>query len=280
MSAVYHQLDDFSSDEAEQRDPAAAVARMMARWEDEALLADAPGLRAGEARPGTGLDPGQRALRTGSSGEATAPLSPPWSGALSSPLDDVANMQNAAKWTIAAASVVGIALITAWPVIAVGQVHSYVHAILAGAGLLSALAGVALAIWSSSKVLESRLTTPATLNSPALRGLRDRISHEPAPFLGPFATIEELLKPRAIFASLMRYLIETENLGLLEHSEAQFLDARRQAARAEPYVQFVLAMAHACMMHADLRRSRWHTLIGTVLVVIGSTVFFTATSVH
>ena len=55
----------------------------------------------------------------------------------------------------------GAALISGGPLVAVGQVHGAAHALLAGAGLVVALSGVGLAIWSTSKVLSPRLTTPA-----------------------------------------------------------------------------------------------------------------------
>jgi hypothetical protein len=122
----------------------------------------------------------------------TAPASGPGTGkafeALPSPLEAVDDLRSAAKWTLAAEGAVGAALISGGPLVAVGQVHGTGHALLAGAGLAVALGGVGLAIWFTSKVLSPRLTTPATLRSPALAGLRQVIEAEPAQFLGVMAT--------------------------------------------------------------------------------------------
>ena len=107
---------------------------------------------------------------------------------LPSPLEAVDDLRSAAKWTIVAASAVGAALISGGPLVAVGQVHGVAHALIAGAGLVLALAGVGLAIWTTSTVLSPRLTTPVTLRSPALAGLRAIIEADPAQFFGPVAT--------------------------------------------------------------------------------------------
>ena len=85
--------------------------------------------------------------------------------ALPSPLDSVGDMRAAAKWTLAAAGAVGAALIGGAPLVAVGQVHGVLHAVLAGLGLALALAGVGTAIWFTSKVLVPRLITPAVFKN-------------------------------------------------------------------------------------------------------------------
>jgi hypothetical protein len=123
------------------------------------------------------------------SGKGTRPLP--------SPLDAVDDLRSTAKWTLAAAGAVGAVLISGGPLVAVGQVHGIAHALLAGAGLAIALTGVGLAIWSTSKVLSPQLTTPATLRSRALEGLRKEIEKEPAQFFGVVAAdIDSLLLHR------------------------------------------------------------------------------------
>jgi hypothetical protein len=52
---------------------------------------------------------------------------------------------------------------TGGPLVAVGQVHGVLHAVLAGLGLAIALGGAGMAIWFTSKVLVPRLMTPAVL---------------------------------------------------------------------------------------------------------------------
>src|ERR1700734_2438056 len=111
--------------------------------------------------------------------DPTAPDAKKALGSLPSPLDAVDDLRAAAKWTLAAAGAVGAALISGGPLVAVGQVHGLGHALLAGLGLALALAGVGIAIWSTSKVLAPRLTTRRTVMSPALAGLRHDIEEEP-----------------------------------------------------------------------------------------------------
>src|SRR5258708_30667053 len=96
-------------------------------------------------------------------------------GELPPPLDSVADLRSAAKWTIAAAGAVGTALIGGVPLVAAGQVHGIGRAVLVAAGLVVALTGVGLAIWQTSQVLVPPITTAATLRAPEelkeLRGL-------------------------------------------------------------------------------------------------------------
>jgi hypothetical protein len=86
---------------------------------------------------------------------------------LPSPLDAVDDRRTTAKWMLAASGAVGAALISSGPLVAVGQVHGVLHAVLAGLGLVIALGEVGLAIWFASQVLVPRLTTPATLRTSA-----------------------------------------------------------------------------------------------------------------
>jgi hypothetical protein len=132
---------------------------------------------------------------------------------LPSLLDAADDLQAAAKWTLAAEGAVGAALISGGPLVAVGQVHGTGHVLLAGACLAVALGGVGLAIWFTSKVLSPRLTTPETLQSPGLAGLRRMIEAEPAQFFGVVATRVDVL---------------------LEHQEVAVDLARKVAAKKDP----------------------------------------------
>ena len=88
-------------------------------------------------------------------------------GAQPSPDTAVDDMRSTAKWTLAVAGAVGAALISGGPLVAIGQVHDALHAVLAAVGLVIALGGVGLAIWRTSQVLSPRLMTPAQLPDPA-----------------------------------------------------------------------------------------------------------------
>jgi hypothetical protein len=197
---------------------------------------------------------------------------------LPSPLEAVDDLRAAAKWTLAAEGAVGAALISGGPLVAVGQVHGPAHALLAGAGLAVALGGVGLAIWFTSKVLSPRLTTPETLRSPGLAGLRRVIEAEPAQFLGVAATkVDALLEHQEVAVDLARKVVAEQDPARRRLIHRQLHRAEANAARAAPYVRWLLALAHVWQIEADLRRSRWFTLAGGVLVVAGAVLFFIAT---
>ena len=198
---------------------------------------------------------------------------------LPSPLDAVDDLRSAAKWTIVAAGAVGAALISGGPLVAVGKVHGVAHALIAGAGLVLALIGVGLAIWTTSTVLSPRLTTPATLRSPALAGLRTIIEADPAQFFGPVATsIDALLLHREVTVTLARLLAVEKEPAKRTMIERQLQRAKANAERAAPYVRWLLALGHVWQIKQALERSRWFTLAGGMLVIAGSVLFFAATS--
>jgi hypothetical protein len=198
---------------------------------------------------------------------------------LPSPLEAVDDLRSAAKWTIVAAGAVGTALISGGPLVAVGKVHGVAHALIAGAGLILALIGVGLAIWTTSTVLSPRLTTPATLRSPALAGLRAIIEADPAQFFGPVAaSVDALLLHREVTVTLARLLAAEKEPAKRTMIERQLQRAKANAERAAPYVRWLLALGHVWQIKRALDRSRWFTLAGGVLVIAGSVLFFTATS--
>jgi hypothetical protein len=205
----------------------------------------------------------------------------PGSDPLPSSLDALADLRSAAKWTLLAAGAVGAALIGGGPLVAVGQVHGVAHAVLAGLGLVIALTGVGLAIWHTSRVLEPRLTTPEDLASGALAGLRQQVERDPVWFFGYVATtVEDLRSYQVIAANLARQFTAETDAARRELIEPRLRQVERDAARAEPYVRFLVAAAHVWKLNEELRRSRWYTMLGGVFVVIGAVLFFTAAGGH
>lgn len=196
-------------------------------------------------------------------------------GALPSPLDAVDDLRSAARWTLAAAGAVGVALISGGPLVAAGQVRGIAHVVVAGAGLLLALGGVGLAIWSTSKVLAPRLTTTATVMSPELAGLRKTIEASSAQVFGVLATsVPDLLKHQEIAVGLARQVAAEADPARRQLMEAQLRRVEGNAARAAPYVGWLVGLAHVWLMNEDLRRSRRFTLGGAALVVVGAVLFF------
>ena len=128
-------------------------------------------------------------------------------------------------------------------------------------------------------MLSPRLTTPQTLRSPGLAGLRWVIEAEPAQFLGVVATkVDALLDHQEVAVDLARKAAAEKDPARRRLIHRQLRWAEANAARAAPYVRWLLSLAHVWQIEADLRRSRWSTLAGGLLVVAGSILFFTATS--
>jgi hypothetical protein len=199
-----------------------------------------------------------------------------WS--LPSPLDALDDLRSTAKWTLATVGAVGAVLISGGPLVAVGRVHGTSHALLAGAGLAVAVLGIGLAIWTTSQVLAPRLTTPATLRSRALRGLRRQLDAEPEQFFGTAATsVTGLLMHQAVAVDLAGRLARAKDPQEVARIEADLKRALRSAERAAPYVRRLLPLGHAWAVKKALDRSRWYTLAGGVLVVGGAVLFFIAT---
>ncbi|MFF8958588.1 hypothetical protein [Streptomyces sp. NPDC014894] len=196
---------------------------------------------------------------------------------LPSPLDSVADSRDAARWTLASAGAVGALLLGGGPLLAVGRIGDWTHALWAGGGLLLALVGVAWAMWQTSEVLVPPLTTPEVLTSPAVRGLREQFDAAPGYYFGSMATdVEDLLRHRRI-ATEMSGLLATAGPAERAVLERGLATARRNIGRTDPYLRWLMATAHAWLVREKLRRARRHTFLSAVVVITGSVVFLGAT---
>ncbi|MFI8165775.1 hypothetical protein ACIPM2_29990 [Streptomyces sp. NPDC086081] len=209
------------------------------------------------------------------------PSGPPDSGvleALPSPLDSVADSREAARWTLASSGAVGALLLGGGPLLAVGKITDWAHAAWAGGGLVAALLGVAWAVWQTSEVLVPPLTTPDVLTSPALRGLREQFEASPGHYFGALADdVEDLLRHRLLAAEISRRLAAAgpaERMAL----ERGLATARRNIARTDPYLRWLLATAHAWLVREKLRKARRHTFASALVVITGAVVFLGATA--
>ncbi|AJF70278.1 hypothetical protein SVTN_38745 [Streptomyces vietnamensis] len=163
------------------------------------------------------------------------------------------------------------------PLLAVGRIGDWAHALWAGGGLLVALLGIAWAMWQTSEVLVPPLTTPAVLASPALRGLREQLDAAPGYYFGSVATdVEGLLRHRRIAMEISRRM---PTAGAAERAalERGLATAHRNIARTDPYLRWLLATAHAWIVREKLRKARRHTFLSAVLVITGAVVFLGAT---
>ncbi|WNM29171.1 hypothetical protein RKE30_01510 [Streptomyces sp. Li-HN-5-11] len=198
--------------------------------------------------------------------------------ALPSPLEAVPDLRAAARWMLAAFGAVGAALIGGGPLVAVGRVHGVADAFGAGVALVVALTGVSIAIWHVSRVLEPPITTPATLATPALRGLREMIDSAPAHYFGTAATsVDDLLSHRAVAVNIHRAMLSETDPSRREVWRRHLERARVNVARVAPLERWLLAMAHVYQIQAALRAARYWCLVGVALVAAGAVGFLIIT---
>lgn len=198
--------------------------------------------------------------------------------ALPSPLEAVPELRAAARWMLAAFGAVGAVLISGGPLAAVGRVHGVADAIGAVASLFVAMTGVGVAIWHTSRVLEPQITTPATLDTPDLRGLRAMIDGAPADFFGTAATgVDDLLSHRAVVVNIHRAMLAESDPRRRAIWRRHLERARANVAHVAPLERWLLATAHVCQIQAALRRARYWCLAGVTLVAIGAVGFLVVT---
>ena len=198
--------------------------------------------------------------------------------ALPSPLEAIPDLRAAARWMIAAFGAVGAALIGGGPLVAVGRVHGLGDALIAGAALLIAVTGVSIAIWQVSQVLLPPVTTTATLSSPMTRGLRAMIDAAPVDFFGSAATsVDDLLRHRTIAANIQLALLTEIDPGRRELLRHHLQRAKANISLTDPFVRWLLAMAHVWQIRAAFQEARRWCLLAVVLVTVGAVAFLTVT---
>ncbi|QKG19132.1 Conserved putative membrane protein [Actinomadura verrucosospora] len=187
-------------------------------------------------------------------------------------------MRAAARWTIAAFGAIGAALIGGGPLVAVGRIHGFGDALIAGAALLAVLAGVSIAIWKVTQVLIPPVTTPASLTGPETRDLREMIDAAPADFFGGVATgVDDLLRHRMIAVNVNRALMGETDPRRRADLQRHLRRANANLARTDPYVRWLLAMAHVWQIRAALHDARRWCLLAMVIVAAGAVAFLTIT---
>jgi hypothetical protein len=190
----------------------------------------------------------------------------------SSPLDAVPDMRATAKWTVAAFGAVGAALLGAVPPAAFGKLDSVGDVLIAGSGLLLALAGVGWAIWHTADALTPPVTVLSTIDE--LPELRAKILGSPETFFGPFGdSVEELGAQRRLHAGVEANLeaaLPGESDPVRRRAIEQALAAARANARQALALQTrLLEFAHAWQVRAALRRAQVQAAVGAGLTVLG-----------
>ncbi|MET8040661.1 hypothetical protein ABZU25_07320 [Micromonospora sp. NPDC005215] len=210
-----------------------------------------------------------------------APVSPLSGAGLPSPIDAVADMRAAAKWTIAAFAVVGAFILGGVPVAVIGKLQDRGDAVAVAAGIMTALLGVSWAVWHTTEALTPPITTIASLRDPRLKRMLGIIESDPAAFFGGFGTDEKSLRESLVMHATM---VSALSLRLAkECSEEQrrvwalaLDDARANLAGAQYAQQRLLAIIYTWQVREALRRARLQTLTGVALSAVGALVFLSA----
>ena len=134
-----------------------------------------------------------------------------------------------------------------------------------------------VAIWQTSNVLAPIITTPATVEK--LADLTSMIDKSPEEFFGSAATsVKNLLMHRRAMAKLQRALAAETDIARRRTLRRNLQRAQLNVARTDPYLRWLLAIAHVWQIQKALQRARLWTLAGGVLVVAGAVAFLAVSS--
>jgi hypothetical protein len=191
-------------------------------------------------------------------------------------------MRTTARWTIAAAGGVGALLLGGAPLTAAGKITHGSDAVLAFAGLLIALSGVAWAIWQTGEALMPRVATIADLGDPDLGDLRATMARDASAFYGPFGHSGEDLRVAIAFhgtvAANLAVTAAAEADPVRSRLLAQALDdARANADLARCLQSRLVEFVHAWKVRTAVRRARRQTLAAAAVIALGAVLFLAAT---
>ncbi|WP_433796539.1 hypothetical protein [Actinoplanes sp. CA-252034] len=188
------------------------------------------------------------------------------------PLDAVPDMRATAKWTVAAFGAVGAALLGAVPPAAFGKIDTVGGVLLAGSGLLLALAGVGWAIWHTADALTPPVTVLSTIEE--LPELKAQVDASPRSFFGEFGgSVTELGAARRLHAAAeanFEAALPGESDPARRSAIEQALTAARaNASQALALQTRLLEFAHAWQVRAALRRAQVQAAVGAGVTVLG-----------
>jgi uncharacterized membrane protein YuzA (DUF378 family) len=202
---------------------------------------------------------------------------------LPSPLQSVDDMRTTAKWTITALGAVGVALLGAAPLTAVGKIHGFGQTAEALAGLIIGLAGIGWAIWHTTDALMPPATTLATISPQGPAGLEAEISDNRAAFFGPYGNSVQDLENACVFwqaaAAQATVMLAAEHDDNRKRRLTQAVsDAQANAAQVGARLRWLLEFAHAWRVREQLRRARLHAFAGSAVTALGAMIFVASTT--
>ncbi|MGH3374729.1 MAG: hypothetical protein ACRDP6_08310 [Actinoallomurus sp.] len=202
-------------------------------------------------------------------------------GFLQPPGDAVSDMRATAKWTIGAAAATGALLLGGAPLAAINKIHGGWHMALAATGLVLAFAAVAWIIRQTSEVLMPRVVSLSALDDPDLADLCSLIEAEPTTFFGGFGdSVADLataaLLHDTIAANTARLLARESDPTRIRILEQTLTDAHANAQSAHSLQRQLVEFVHAWKVASLVREARRQTLVAAFVILVGSSLFFTA----
>lgn len=192
----------------------------------------------------------------------------------------VGSLRDAAKWIVVAFAGVGAAVLGALPVAGVSKLHTATGIVLAVAGGLLALAGVAIGVWATSNVLMPRVSTLKTVA--ARSDVADAIAEDPATYLGAGGTTVDAFADE--LSGWQRTLRELqEKRGPDAHAESlrpAAVDAARLNVENRAVIaRQVVAFGHFQLVSALFRQARVTIFWAFAMVALGVGLFVAGTVV-
>jgi hypothetical protein len=192
-------------------------------------------------------------------------------------------MRAAAKWATGALAAVAAVLLAGGPLVVVGRITDWEHALWAAVALVVSLTGVGWAIWQAVEALMPSATTMAELDGPEFASLREQIQADPAAFLGPFgSSVLDLDRAASMWetaAANIAVMMARPGSDIPAGVLAQGLaDARANATQARARLRWLVEYAHAVRVRNQLRGILQRVFLGAAVAAIGALLFVFAAS--
>lgn len=213
------------------------------------------------------------------------PPSPPANSteSLPSPLEAIADMRAAARWTVGAVSIIGALLVGGGPLRAIGRIDGVGDFVTFAIGILLVILAAGWAVWQTGEALTPPLTTIETLQDKRLSGLRIELDRSPSTYFGPFGRnwrelAAELQRHHSIAANIRAaYTSETDPKQRARWADA-LTAAEKNIAHAVGLQNRLISIIHVWQIRWAVRRARIHTLIAMLVVAAGAMLVLVATT--
>jgi hypothetical protein len=190
----------------------------------------------------------------------------------------VGSLRETAKWIVVAFAGVGAAILGVLPVAGVSKLDSAASIVLAVAGALLALAGVAIGVWATSDVLTPQVSTLTTVS--ARPDVAAAIAEDPATFLAAAGTtLGAFAEDLSGWQRTLREVQEQRGPDAYAEKMRQdaLVAARLNVENRAVIARRVVAFGHFQLVRALFRRARFIMFWASAMVALGVGLFVAGT---